>query len=123
MNSTEPNWFIGTDIVSVPRISSIINKEQDSFISRIFTKGEISYCGKRNNPAIHYAGRFAAKEALKKAILSYNPKSTISLKKIEIQRLDSGEPHVNLNESLDCKVSISHTEEFAIAFAIVKPKI
>ena len=67
MNSTEPNWFIGTDIVSVPRISSIINKEQDSFISRIFTKGEISYCGKRNNPAIHYAGRFAAKEALKKA--------------------------------------------------------
>lgn len=122
MSSIEPDWFIGTDIVSVPRISNLLQKESDSFTSRIFTEAEISYCNARKNPSIHFAGRFAAKEALIKAILSQNPDAIISLKSISIERLDSGEPAVKYDAPLDCKVSISHTEEFAVAFAMVRPK-
>ena len=101
MTLIEPNWFIGTDIVSVPRISTLLKKESDSFMSRIFTEEEISYCNDRENPAIHFAGRFAAKEALKKAILSQNPDAVITLKSISIERLDSGQPIVKYDAPLD----------------------
>ncbi len=122
MTSTKPDWFIGTDIVSVLRISNLLQKESDSFTSRVFTETEIAYCIDRKNPSIHFAGRFAAKEALKKAILSQNPDAIIPLKSLSIERLESGEPTVEYDAPLDCKVSISHTEEFAIAFALVRPK-
>lgn len=122
MTSTEPDWFIGTDIVSVSRIAEILKKESDSFTARIFSEEEITYCSERKNPAVHFAGRFAAKEALKKAMLSQNPEAVISLKSIAISRSDSGEPIVHCDGLSDCKVSISHTEEFAIAFAIVRKK-
>jgi len=122
MTLIEPDWFIGTDIVSVPRISEILKKESDSFTARIFTEEEITYCSSRNNPAIHFAGRFAAKEAVKKAILSHDPKAVVPLKSISISRSDSGDPIVVCNGFLECKVSISHTEEFAIAFAVAMNK-
>ena len=95
-----------------------------SFLPRssAFNETEIAYCIDRKNPSIHFAGRFAAKEALKKAILSQNPDAIIPLKSLSIERLESGEPTVEYDAPLDCKVSISHTEEFAIAFALVRPK-
>jgi len=122
MTLTEPDWFIGTDIVSVPRISEILEKESESFTSRIFSEDEISYCSARKNPALHFAGRFAAKEAVKKAILSHDPEAVVPWKSISISRSDSGEPIVRCDSSLECKVSISHTEEFAIAFAVARNK-
>ena len=112
--------FIGTDIVDINRISSIIKKKGNNFLNRIFTESERSYCDSNINPNIHYAGRFAAKEAVKKALLSsgiLDPRPLIS---IEIARKRNGEPIVNtkLKQGWNCKVSISHTSDFAIAFSI-----
>jgi len=74
-------------------------------------------------PAVHFAGRFAAKEAVKKALLASKAIDNLPLKQIEIERLANGEPVVHiagkLQNKLNCKVSISHTDEFATATALL----
>ena len=59
---------IGVDLTEIPRIVSTIERYGTRFLHRIFTDGEIAYCQRRRNPAIHFAGRFAAKEAAMKAL-------------------------------------------------------
>ncbi len=115
--------FIGTDILSIPRLKKTINSShRDKFYNRIFTKNEIDYCNNKVDSIIHFAGRFAAKEAIKKAILSSEIIDSISMKSIEIISGNNRKPEVNLNFrsklQLRCKVSISHTDEYAIAFAL-----
>ncbi len=117
--------FIGTDIVSIPRLKKTINSlSGDKFINRIFTKNEIDYCGDKVNSIIHFAGRFAAKEAITKALLSSEIIESISMRSIEIISGKNRKPEVNLTISsklqLQCKVSISHTDEYAIAFALLE---
>ena len=65
-----PEIFIGTDIVSVPKIKEIIDSPHgEKFIKRIFTENEINYCNRKTQLFQHYSGRFAAKEAITKAII------------------------------------------------------
>jgi holo-[acyl-carrier protein] synthase len=59
---------LGVDITDIPRIAATIERYGDRFIERIFTEGEIAYCKRRRVPAIHFAGRFASKEAAMKAL-------------------------------------------------------
>jgi holo-[acyl-carrier protein] synthase len=59
---------LGLDATDIPRIAATIKRYGDRFIHRIFTDGEIAYCHRRRIPAIHFAGRFAAKEAAMKAL-------------------------------------------------------
>jgi holo-[acyl-carrier protein] synthase len=59
---------LGIDATDIPRIAATIERFGDRFIQRIFTAGEIAYCMRRRVPAIHFAGRFAAKEAAMKAL-------------------------------------------------------
>ncbi len=59
---------LGIDATDIPRIAATIQRYGDRFLQRIFTEGEIAYCERRRNPAIHFAGRFAAKEAAMKAL-------------------------------------------------------
>lgn len=59
---------LGLDATDIPRISAAIERYGDRFLQRVFTEGEIAYCMRRHNPAIHFAGRFAAKEAAMKAL-------------------------------------------------------
>jgi holo-[acyl-carrier protein] synthase len=59
---------LGVDITDIPRIAATIERYGDRFIQRIFTEGEIAYCTRRRVPAIHFAGRFASKEAAMKAL-------------------------------------------------------
>jgi len=120
-----PDTYIGTDIVSIPRIKKTINSSQgDKFTHRIFTEDEIKYCNNKVNPIIHFAGRFAAKEAITKAILFSEIINSIDMKSIEIISGTNRKPEVNLRLSsmikLQCKVSISHTDEYAIAFAMLE---
>ena len=120
-----PEIFIGTDIVSVPKIAESLNSSnRDKFIRRIFTSKEIEYCQNKKNPGIHFAGRFAAKEAITKAILSSERIFSISMQSIEIISGKNRAPQVNLDMPFQfkysCKVSISHTNEFAIAHAILE---
>jgi holo-[acyl-carrier protein] synthase len=59
---------LGIDATDIPRIAATIERYGARFIERIFTDGEIAYCMRRRTPAIHFAGRFAAKEAAMKAL-------------------------------------------------------
>ena len=59
---------LGLDATDIGRISDTIKRYGDRFLRRIFTDGEIAYCTRRREPAIHFAGRFAAKEAAMKAL-------------------------------------------------------
>ncbi len=56
------------DATDIPRIVATIARYGDRFLQRVFTEGEIAYCMRRREPAIHFAGRFAAKEAAMKAL-------------------------------------------------------
>ena len=59
---------LGVDATDIPRVTDVIDRYGDRFLKRVFTEGEIAYCGARRVPAIHFAGRFAAKEAAMKAL-------------------------------------------------------
>ena len=115
--------FPGIDIVVIQRIRTLLDSDHGrQFLKRTFTPGEQTYCQSKADPAIHFAGRFAAKEAIKKCILSTGKVSTIAFKDIEILSNDNGVPVVNilLKPFMEnkCRVSISHDGEYAIANAI-----
>ena len=59
---------LGLDATDIPRIAATLDRYGERFARRVFTEGEIAYCRRRRVPAIHFAGRFAAKEAAMKAL-------------------------------------------------------
>ena len=59
---------IGIDVVEVGRIAEAIERHGEAFLARLFTAGERAYCEAQNVPALHFAARFAAKEAVAKAL-------------------------------------------------------
>ena len=115
-----PNFFIGTDIVEVDRINKLLLRSGELFKNRVFTALQQKYCDSRSSPSIHYAGRFAAKESIIKAVKSSGYKNPIPFKDIEILPSNLGVPIVNLHFILkfECKVSISHIKSHATASAL-----
>ena len=111
--------YLGTDIIEVQRIQKNINFKKDKFLNRIFTEEEIEYCESKSNPAMHFAGRFAGKEAIKKAVLSSELLDRISMKDIKIISVNNI-PKVSI-KLLDnyINLSISHINDFATATAII----
>ena len=89
---------IGTDIVNIKRMEKSLKKNGSKFKNRIFSKKEIKYCENSKNPFAFYAKRFAAKEALSKA-LGTGIRKGISFKNIEIFNDRLGKPFINLNGS------------------------
>ena len=59
---------LGLDATDIERIADTLERYGDRFLRRIFTDGEVAYCTRRREPAIHLAGRFASKEAAMKAL-------------------------------------------------------
>ena len=122
---------IGIDVVEVERIGSSMDEFGEKFVNRIFTNAEQEYCKSQKRPAIHYAARFAAKEAIAKAFGTGIGKE-ISWLDMEIVREDSGEPKVMMSgggatyaEKLkvaDIKISLTHAEHYAAANAVVLVK-
>ena len=114
--------YIGTDIVDVERIKASIDNYSAKFVNKVFSLEEQEYCNSKSKPEIHYSGKFAAKEAIIKAIKSSGFDHALSLKDIKIINHSDGAPFVVLNFDYkgDVKVSISHTEMNAVAFAIAK---
>ena len=124
--------MIGTDIIEVSRIEKLIKEKGDKFLNKIYTQSEIDYCESKGLKKYqHYAGRFAAKEAVFKVLnaetISDNP---LTFKNIEILNANDGAPYVNILDDImvDCfdtynvDVSISHIKKYATATAIsVKP--
>ena len=116
------NLFIGTDIVEIERIKNSIDKYGLKFIEKIFTPREIKYCQNKKNCYPHFAGRFAAKESVKKAIFSSKIINQIDFKSIEILNDSHGVPVVSMNEALKIKnpqLTISHEKKYAVAFALL----
>ena len=89
---------IGTDIVNVKRMEKSLRRNGDTFKKRIFSKNEIIYCEKKRNPFTFYAKRFAAKEALSKA-LGTGIRKGINFKNIEISNDQFGKPSIKLSGS------------------------
>jgi holo-[acyl-carrier protein] synthase len=86
---------IGIDVIQNDRIRDSIERFGDRFLHRIYTEGEIEYCKNCARPEIHYAARFAAKEAAFKA-LGTGWTAGVKWKDIEIERLPSGKPKLHL---------------------------
>ena len=118
------NFYPGVDIVDVDRIKSSIEKYQDKFLSKVFNKEEQDYCNSKSNPAMHFSGKFAAKEAVMKAVSSSKELSSIGFKDISIINNKNGAPIVFIHghNETSINISISHTNDQAIAFAILKEK-
>ena len=89
---------IGTDIVNIKRMEKFLKRSGSRFKNRIFSKKEIIYCDKKNNPYSFYAKRFAAKEALSKA-LGTGIRKGINFKDIEISNDNFGKPSIKLKGS------------------------
>ncbi|GAB6183429.1 holo-ACP synthase [Thermodesulfovibrio hydrogeniphilus] len=114
---------IGVDIVSVDRIKAIYEKFGEKFLKKIFTDNEIKYSFSHKNPFPHFAARFAAKEAVIKAL---NKPEGLKLKDIEIINSSNGSPQIAISGSwfmdkektvINC--SLSHEKNYAVAFVII----
>jgi len=113
---------VGIDIIDIKRIKSIIEKFGDKFFQRILTENEIKYCKSFSKPELHFAGRFASKEAYSKSIGTGISKD-FGWKDIEILNDSRGKPsiyHIKENEfsKFIYHISISHTDEYATAVVI-----
>jgi holo-[acyl-carrier protein] synthase len=114
---------IGMDATEIDRIHAAIGRYGDRFLRRVFTEGEIAYATRRRNPAPHFAGRFAAKEAAMKALGTGHSQGVL-WRDIEVVR-HSGPPQLKfhggaarrftaLNAS-GSLLTITHSQTLAIA--------
>ncbi len=118
---------IGTDIVETLRIAQMIERHGELFLGRVYTPHEIAYCTERKAATQHYAGRWAAKEAVLKAIGTGWAKG-ITWTDVEVRNSTSGQPHIVLGGAArdiarelgigDVLISISHCRTHATALAI-----
>ncbi|PKN73996.1 MAG: ACP synthase [Candidatus Cloacimonetes bacterium HGW-Cloacimonetes-3] len=119
---------IGTDIIAISRIKKAI-EANERFVDKIFTPQEISYCTGRANPSQSFAARFAAKEAVMKA-LGTGWDGIINWVDIEVMPDDKGCPKLILhgaakqmmvnNNIKEVHISLSHEKDYAIAFAVLE---
>ncbi len=116
----------GTDIIEIERIKDSIEETNNKFLNRVYTKKEIEYCeSKKAQRYQHYAARFAAKEAVFKAIsIKLEDKYSICWKDIEIINDSQGRPNVilqgNIQKNIEqIDISLSHCKEYATANVVV----
>ncbi|MHA2090561.1 MAG: holo-ACP synthase [Candidatus Kariarchaeaceae archaeon] len=120
------DWNVGIDICQIEKFDRFNYQDYIHFYHRVFSKEEIEYCHKFSNPNPHFAGIFAAKEAIFKAL---HPYYKIPIAWIIINHNAVGAPFVTFNDdypmndtltkSLEVRVSISHTQSHSIACALV----
>lgn len=99
---------LGLDLVEVPRIRALLERHGDRFRERTFTEEECAYCDGNADPAIHFAARFAAKEAVAKA-LGTGFAEGVSWKDVEVTRSPAGVPGVRLHGA-----AANHAERLGI---------
>ncbi len=117
---------IGTDIIECVRIAQMIEKHGEVFLQRVFTQKEILYCSSRKAATQHYAGRWAAKEAVLK-VLGTGWTKGIQWTDVEIVNEVSGAPVIKINGKAayiasergirEVMISISHCRSYATAVA------
>lgn len=122
-------YGIGTDIVQISRIDTVVKRWGDRFLKRVFTESEIEYCLHKARPAARFALRFAAKEAFVKA-LGAGFRNGLSFRQIEVTKDSDGQPHLGLYatskamcENLGINstfVSLSDDGQYALATVILE---
>lgn len=120
---------IGVDILEIERIQHSIDQLGNNFLERIFTPEEIRYCQSKHNAGQHFAARFAAKEAVSKA-LATGWRGDFAWKDVEIMNDTLGQPHVTLYgrlketlASASIFVSLSHSKSHVVAMVIIEGEI
>jgi holo-[acyl-carrier protein] synthase len=119
---------IGVDIIDIPRIKKMV-EDDERFVEKIFSEKEILYCRTKSKKEIHYAARFAAKEAFFKAI-GTGWRYGMSWQDISVENDELGKPGIiltgktleyfNENHFTHINLSISHTREYAVAFVVIE---
>ena len=114
---------LGIDATDIDRVASVIRRYGDRFLTRVFTDAEVAYSTRRRVPAIHFAGRFAAKEAAMKALGTGHTQEVL-WRDVEVVRVD-GPPQLRFHggaakrfASMGAESSlltITHSETLAIA--------
>jgi holo-[acyl-carrier protein] synthase len=115
---------LGLDLIEIERVRAALERHGKSFRDRCFTPAEQAYCEGRANPAQHYAGRFAAKEAVGKAL---GTGVHFTWKEIEIAGRPKPGVHLSGRTALAAErlgaaridVSMTHSRELAAAVAVV----
>ena len=142
-----PTIGCGVDVVELPRLRQAIARGGEAFLRRVFTAGEEAYArARKRTRLLHLAGRFAAKEAVIKAISQIDPSRVPAMNQVEVRNDRYGRPHVVLHDRggaprrqagsprksrsrrrrddryagrLDIHISLSHVNSVAVASAIV----
>ncbi len=121
---------IGTDIVEIARISSVLEKREEALLKRLFTETELQQLPAKNNTA-YIAKRWAAKEAIAKA-LGTGIGATCSFQDIEVFKTEKGQPYATLsaelceklpkmqNRSIRVHLSLSDETDYALAYALLE---
>jgi holo-[acyl-carrier protein] synthase len=119
---------IGIDLVEIARIRKMLERHGEHFVARVFTAGEREYCARMADPAPVYAARFAAKEAVSKA-LGTGIGEQLAWLEIDVRRESSGRPQVILSGAgaktlaalgaTGVLLTLSHAEHYAIAQAML----
>jgi len=116
----------GIDIIEVDRVQECIESLGDKFLNKIFTPLEIEYCNSKNQMRYqHFAARFAAKEAIFKAMSDLlQDKYEITWNDVEILNDEKGKPYVHFINKVyptieQIDVSLSHLKEYAVANCVV----
>lgn len=122
---------LGVDIVEIERMRRILDRTP-SFARKVFTQGEQDYCNAKANPATHYAARFAAKEAVCKALGTGILTHGITMHDVEVVRDSRGKPAVALHGAaarvaadqgvVDVPLSLTYTHSVAVANAVAITK-
>ena len=117
---------IGVDLCDIPRLSKLISEHGDRFLKKVFTAGEIAYCAHKVNGVLNFAARFAAKEALLKA-LGTGLRNEMNWKDVEVLNYELGKPYFKFYGQIaeylgDRKVliSLAHTDDNALAFVVIE---
>jgi holo-[acyl-carrier protein] synthase len=119
---------LGVDIIEIGRIKQAVEQSGKSFLDRIFTPNELAYCNGKHNRYQHLAARFAAKEAVGKA-LSTGVGGEFGWKDIEVLNDELGKPHIALHGALQDRLghsaillSISHSGDHVVAVAAIEER-
>ena len=118
---------LGLDVTDIDRIADSIERYGERFLRRVFTDAEVAYCTRRKVPAIHFAGRFAAKEAAMKALGTGHSRGVL-WRDVEVIRR-GGPPQLELHggaarhfSSMGGRssfVTITHSDDLALAQVII----
>lgn len=119
---------IGVDIIDIPRIKKMVAKES-RFFEKVFSEAEIRYCRSKYRQEVHFAARFAAKEAFFKA-MGTGWRGGMAWTDISVENDELGKPEIKLsgktlenfkeNSYRHINLSISHTKEYAVAFVVIE---